>query len=152
MTTISRCKACLLVALASTAWLSPVLAQQSHPVPANTQTTLANLQTALRAEAKQLEASSGMRQGFQSFVSSHHLAPEAVRYSDYVLIRMYFEATRDAGLWNLRWAITDKPPNSDNIWRQWREVRRPSAVLPTATAECDEPSALFAFLVEHSGV
>lgn len=75
-----------------------------------------------------------------------------MRYSDYVLVRLYFESTRDAGLWNLHWAITDKPPNSDNIWPQWRSVVRPSATRPTATAECDELSALFAFLVERSGV
>ena len=115
-------------------------------------TTLADLQIALRARAKQLETSSGMQQGFQAFLSAHHLAPEAVRYSDYVLIRMYFEAARDAGLWNLRWAVTDKPPNSDNSWRQWQNVHRPSVVLPAATAECGELSALFASLVGRSGV
>jgi hypothetical protein len=93
-----------------------------------------------------------MRLGFQSFLSAHKLAPESVRYSDYVVVRLLFEATRDAGFWNLHWAITDQPPNSDRIWQQWRSVKRPSALESTATAECDELSALYAFLVERAGV
>jgi len=93
-----------------------------------------------------------MRLGFQTFVSTHKLAPESIGYSDYVVVRLLFEATRDAGFWNLHWAITDQPPNSDRIWQQWKNVKRPSALESTATAECDELSALYAFLVERSGV
>jgi hypothetical protein len=93
-----------------------------------------------------------MRQGFQAFTAAHHLSSQSIRYSDYVVIRLFFEATRDAGPWNLHWAITDKPPNSDNIWPQWKNVRSPSALMPTATAECDELSALYAFLVGRAGV
>jgi hypothetical protein len=93
-----------------------------------------------------------MRLGFQSFVSAHKLAPGSIRYSDYVVVRLLFEATRDAGFWNLHWAVTDQPPNSDRIWQQWRDVKRASAVESTATAECDELSALYAFLVERAGV
>ncbi|HKW32425.1 MAG TPA: hypothetical protein VJN92_05445 [Candidatus Acidoferrum sp.] len=93
-----------------------------------------------------------MRLGFKSFIAAHRLSPESIRYPDYVLIRLLFEATRDAGLWNVHWNITDQPPNSDNIWRQWRAVTKPSVWEPTATAECDELSALFSFLVEHTGV
>jgi hypothetical protein len=107
---------------------------------------------ALRQKTKALENTSGMRLGFQTFTAAQHLAPESIRYSDYVLVRMFFEATRDAGFWNLHWQITDQPPNSDRIWRQWRDVRRPSLTEPTAIAECDELSALFAFLVERAGV
>lgn len=93
-----------------------------------------------------------MRLGFQSFLAAHQLAPESIRYSDYVIVRLLFEATRDAGFWNLHWAITDQPPNSDRIWQQWKNVKRASALESTATAECDELSALYAFLVERSGV
>ena len=93
-----------------------------------------------------------MRQGFKSLAAAHHLSPGSLPYSDYVTIRLLFEATRDAGFWNLHWEITDQPPNSDNIWRQWKSVRRPSVLNPTATAECDELSALYAFLVERIGV
>ena len=106
----------------------------------------------LRGKAKTLENSSGMRVAFQNFLSAHKLQPGSISYSDFVLIRLLFEATRDAGLWNLHWAITDQPPNSDSIWRQWKVIHRPSVAAPTATAECDELSALYAFLVERAGV
>jgi hypothetical protein len=110
------------------------------------------LVSAIRQEANALENSSGMRSAFQSFLASHHFAPESIRYSDFVIIRLLYEATRDAGFWNMHWSITDQPPNSDRIWSQWKEVRRPSPTEPTATAECDELSALYAFLVERAGV
>jgi hypothetical protein len=106
----------------------------------------------VRTKAKALEGSSGMQQGFRAFTAEYKLQPNSVRYSDYVLIRMIFEASRDAGFWNLHWDITDQPPNSDRIWTQWKAIRTPSAQIPTATAECDELSALFSFLVERSGV
>src|SRR6266478_3910343 len=114
--------------------------------------SLGQLVSLLREKAKALEASSGMRLGFQSFTSAHKLAPGSIHYSDYVIVRLLFEATRDAGFWNLHWAITDQPPNSDRIWQQWKSVKRASALESTATAECDELSALYAFLVERSGV
>ena len=104
------------------------------------------------AKAQSVEASSGMRQGFNALTSAHHLSSDSVRYSDYVIVRLLYESTRDAGFWNLHSGITDKPPNSDNIWRQWKSVRRPSVLKPTATAECDELSALYAFLIERMGV
>jgi len=93
-----------------------------------------------------------MRLSFRTFVSARKLTPESINYSDYVVVRLLFEATRDAGFWNLHWAITDQPPNSDRIWQQWKNVERPSALESTATAECDELSALYAFLAERSGV
>jgi len=67
-----------------------------------------------------------MRQGFNALTSAHHLSSDSVRYSDYVVVRLLYESTRDAGFWNLHWEITDKPQNSDNILRQWKRVRRPS--------------------------
>jgi hypothetical protein len=44
------------------------------------------------------------------------------------------------------------PPNSDRVWNQWKGVKAVSPVTPTASAECDELSALYAFLVERAGV
>jgi len=108
--------------------------------------------TALRTEAKSLESSSGMRLGFESLTSTFRIPPDRVRYSDFVIVRLLFEATRDAGLWNLHWVITDRQPNSDEIWRQWQSARLPSPTIPTASAECDELSALFAFLVRRLGI
>jgi hypothetical protein len=88
--------------------------------------------------------------GFRSFTSTHKLPPKNIRFSDYVVVRLLFEPTRDAGFWNLHWAI-DQPPNSDRIWKQWQSGRA-SVVESTATAEGDELSALYAFLVERAGV
>ena len=124
----------------------------TSPRPSSRGVPLSQLIGDLRQKAKSFENASGMRLGFQSFTAAHHLAPTSVRYADFVLIRLFFEATRDAGLWNVHWNITDQPPNSDNIWRQWHAVSQPSFGEPTATAECDELSALFAFLVERAGV
>ncbi len=69
--------------------------------------SVGQLVSMVRGKAKALEGTSGMRLGFQSFLAAHELAPESIRYSDYVIVRLLFEATRDAGFWNLHWAITD---------------------------------------------
>ena len=92
-----------------------------------------------------------MRHAFDVFLSDH-LAPNSVPYSDFILVRTVFEATRDAGFWNMHWSVTDQPPDSDRVWSQWKTVEHPSLAAKTATAECDELSALFAFLLERAGV
>lgn len=139
----------IVIAAAASLFAADSRPAQSGSSPDTTEVQLVNL---VRVKAQALEDSSGMRLGFQSFTTNYKLAPTSVRYSDYVVVRLLFEATRDAGFWNLHWEITDMPPNSDNIWRQWQNMRKPSLVAPTATAECDELSALFAFLVERAGV
>jgi hypothetical protein len=120
--------------------------------PGNSSVNLGQLISQVRGKTKTLEGSAGMREGFRSFLSAHKLAPGSINYSDYVLVRLLFEGTRDAGFWNLHWAITDQPPNSDRIWQQWQSIKTPSVLASTATAECDELSALYAFLVERAGV
>ena len=114
--------------------------------------TVAHLLAEVRARAKTLENSSGMHQSFQSFTSAYKIAPASISYSDFVVVRLLYEATRDAGFWNMHWTITDMPPNSDRVWSQWKAVRTVSPLTPTASAECDELSALFSFLVERTGV
>ena len=57
-----------------------------------------------------------MRSSFQSFLSAYKIAPGSVSYSDFVIIRLLYEATRDAGFWNMHWTITNMPPNSDRVW------------------------------------
>ena len=106
----------------------------------------------MRAKSKSLESSSAQRRAYDSFLAAHKLAPASVSYSDFILVRIIFEATRDAGFWNMHWSVTDKPPNSDEVWRQWKSVTRPAFASKTATAECDELSALFAFLAERVGI
>jgi hypothetical protein len=113
---------------------------------------VARLVSGVRAKAKTLENSSGMRSSFQSFLSAYKIVPGSVSYSDFVIVRLLYEATRDAGFWNMHWTITNMPPNSDRVWSQWKSVKSVSRLDPTASAECDELSALFAFLVERAGV
>jgi len=118
----------------------------------NLDTTVAHLVGEVRSRAKALENSSGMHNSFQSFTSAYKIAPGTISYSDFVVVRLLYEATRDAGFWNMHWTITNMPPNSDRVWSQWKEVKIVSSLTPTASAECDELSALFAFLVERAGV
>jgi len=125
--------------------------ESTQPLPPN-QATFHQFVGRIQQKAKTLEGTSGVRAGFQKFMSSHQLPAESIPYSDYVVVRLLFEATRDAGYWNLHWAISDQPPNSDRIWEQWKSRTNPSPLVPTATAECDELSALYAFLVERAGV
>jgi len=115
-------------------------------------TSLGQLVGAVRGKSEALKGSAGMRQSFESFKSAYKLPDDAVRYEDFVVVRLLYEATRDAGFWNLHWTITDQPPNSDRVWKQWRTVEHPSPLRPTAIAECDELSALYAFLVRRAGV
>jgi len=114
--------------------------------------TLAQLISAVQGKARALENSPGMKSSFASFTSAFKLHPGTMTLSDYAVARVFFEAARDAGFWNLHWDITNLPPNSDNIWRQWRTLNMPSPSAPTATAECDELSALYAFLVGRAGI
>lgn len=93
-----------------------------------------------------------MRLSFQSFTSAYKIAPGSISYSDFVIVRLLYEAARDAGLWNMHWTITNMPPNSDRVWSQWKSAKSVSPITSTASAECDELSALYAFLVERAGV
>src|SRR5262249_23071829 len=106
----------------------------------------------VRAKAKSLENSSGMRASFHSFTTAYKITPSTISYSDFMIVRLLYEATRDAGFWNMHWTITNMPPNSDRVWSQWKEVKAVSLQTSTASAECDELSALFSFLVERAGV
>ena len=115
-------------------------------------TTVAQLVSEVRVRAKAIENSSGMRNSFQAFTSAYKIAPDSISYSDFVIVRLLYEATRDAGYWNMHWTITNMPPNSDQVWSQWKRVKIVSSLTPTASAECDELSALYAFLVERAGV
>jgi hypothetical protein len=146
----SLCACMIIQLLVPIATLSAQVQRPAQPGPSSAE--LVQLVSLIRDKAKALESSNGMRLGFRSFISAHKLAPESISYSDYSVVRLLFEATRDAGFWNLHWSITDQPPNSDRIWRQWQSIKNSSATTSTATAECDELSALFAFLVERAGV
>ena len=136
--------------------LVPSLAAAVDPKPPQhisaSEPTVARLVTEIRSRAKALESSSGMRDSFKSFTAAYKIDPATIHYSDFVIVRLLYEATRDAGFWNMHWTITNMPPNSDRVWSQWKSVRSVSPQIPTAEAECDELSALYAFLVESAGV
>jgi hypothetical protein len=90
------------------------------------------------------------------------LAPIAARHGldaasphlrrDFARLRTLFEATRDGGFWRLRWAITNEEPSSKRIWSQWATNDLSDMSDPSATAECDELSALTAFLAHELDV
>ncbi len=114
--------------------------------------TLGGLLAGLRETARALEPTAGMRRGHEALLRKNGLTAQGVPYGDFVAVRMLYEATRDAGLWNLQWRITNREPRSDEIWKQWQRIAAPTPLKPTATAECDELSALFAFLTHSLGV
>ena len=120
-----RCRRCIGALIVLIAATGIPCAAAPKPVPADSSastTNLAQFINAIRGRAKSLENSSGMRLGFRSFTSAYKIAPESISYSDYVVVRLLYEATRDAGFWNLHWTITNMPPNSDKVWSQWRGV------------------------------
>jgi hypothetical protein len=142
-------------ATALLACLAQGLHRQTHaaaPADQTETTTFAHLEATIQTKSDQLAATPGMRNSFAWFTSERGIAPQSIHYSDYVKVRMIFEATRDAGFWNMHWTITNEPPNSDHIWQQWKDDERPSFTAPTASAECDELSALFSFLTAREGV
>ncbi len=138
--------------------LTGVVAVRAASAEPPRQATLGQLVKAVRETARVQAETSGMRLAFKTFTAANGLSPDLISYSDFTVVRLLFESTRDAGLWNLQWTITNLEPNSDKIWQQWANgangagARTPSVSAPTALAECDELSALFAFLARQAGV
>lgn len=90
-------------------------------------------------------------------LAAHHaLDATAVDLTrDHRRLRALFEATRDGGFFRLRWAITNQEPSSARIWAQWAQAKTGASLATgpaSATAECDEISALTAFLAGRVGV
>jgi hypothetical protein len=113
----------------------------------------AELLDEMRKVAARLEAARAVRDGYARLREDYRLSEEELPLESYSRVRLVFEAARDGGLWGIRWAITDRMPWSDHIWKQWRSVDfsgDPPEV--TAIAECDELSAMFAFLARDLGV
>lgn len=87
-----------------------------------------------------------------AFFAAHRLDPTEARVRDYVRVRTLFEMTRDGGPWRVRWAITNQDATAKNVWAAWtRATPAVASSAPSATAECDEISALFAGLVRRTG-
>lgn len=108
----------------------------------------------LERVAVTMQDAPAVRADYEEFREAKGLPHSEALFRDYVRVKLAFEATRDGGWWHLHWDITNEKPNSDQIWRQWKRAA-PSddaAPRPTATAECDELSALFAFVARRLGV
>jgi hypothetical protein len=113
--------------------------------------TVGELFTAMSAQAEALGTSSILRKEYEALLARHRVQGDDALYLDFLKIRMAFEATRAGGWWGLEWQVTDREPQSDAIWPQWRALKVADGTdfpSTTAIAECDELSALFA-VVAH---
>jgi hypothetical protein len=91
-----------------------------------------------------------VRADFERLARDHGFRADAETLQQYLRVKLVFEAVREAGWWRIAWDVTDREPRSDAIWSAWR--RADASSLITATAECDESSALAAFLLNRLGV
>jgi hypothetical protein len=138
-----------LVLLGLIAITVPALAE---PFEGRERVPVADLFGELRVVAHELEQAATVRRDFEELAGAHRLARTEAIFRDYVRVRLAFEATRDGGLWDLRWTVTNREPRSDEIWAQWHAASVPGGDAPTASAECDELSALFAVVARALGV
>lgn len=108
----------------------------------------------IAAELPALAAAPAVREDWRRLRLRHDLPEDDALYADFVRVRLAFEATRAGGLWGLEWRITDREPRSDAVWAQWRTAKAIVDAPPstTATAECDELSALFAVVAHGLGL
>jgi hypothetical protein len=130
-------------------------AEVPDPFPGRRTVRVDELLAALAARVETTAAEPSMRADYAHFLATHALADERALYLDYVRVRLAFEATRAGGWWGLRWQVTDREPQSDAVWAQWRASSLADGkALPdtTAVAECDELSALFAVVAYGLGL
>jgi len=153
----------LCAALSARAFAPPSSAAEAQPAvgapsdqlwPDQATVSVAELYAALGGVADGMRDSAAVQADYERLVDTFDLEDTATLYADYVRVKLAFEATRDAGWWHLSWKITNKKPNSDEIWKQWGKPLALSAAapVPSAVAECDELSALFAFSARQMGV
>lgn len=135
------------------------------PFAGRERVSVEELLTSLEATVPDIAESPVVREDFARFLAARGLqarVDDEQLYLDYVRVRLAFEATRAGGLWGLAWDITNEQPNSEKIWAAWERLDAPPVPetlaeleqLPeiTAIAECDELSALFAFITQRIGL
>lgn len=126
------------------------------PFPGRTTVSVGELLEVLSQQVAVLAESPEVQRDYQQFLIDWRVPDDPEIYLDYVRVRLAFETTRAGGLWGVTWQITNELPQSDRVWAQWRalELADDATVLPevTAIAECDELSALFAFVVHRIGL
>lgn len=132
--------------------LAALLTLLLTPASASAETaTVRDLIDRLEQVARGVAESDATRADFDAFVDRRGLAADDALYRDFVRVKVAFEATRAGGLWDLRWTITDQEPRSDAVWERWHGLTAPGG-RGSAFAECDELSALFAFVARELGV
>lgn len=114
--------------------------------------TVDDLAAQIDTLADEIADSEDVRADYDALVESAGLIDSRELYRDYVRVKLAFEATRDGGWWDLSWDITNEQPNSEQIWKQWETAEVGDEPRPTAIAECDELSALFAFVARRLSV
>lgn len=132
----------------------PLPADPLPALPLGERVRVDALADALAAIADARDDDDDVRAQWRDLVASHGALDDDDGRREFVRVRLLFESLRDGGLWQLRWAITNREPRSDAIWSQWSSWRgdAPGPDDATATAECDELSALFAHLARRLGV
>ncbi len=126
--------------------------ESAPPLPAGDDVRVADLVIALEAVAVRLETMPTVQQDYAIWREAHGLTHRDALWHEYVRVRLVFECVRDGGLWQLRWAITNRAPRSDAIWAQWAKLPALDPDAASATAECDELSTLLAHLARRMGV
>jgi hypothetical protein len=144
--------ACLALVLPAARAAAPA---HVDPFPGRREVTVGELMQVLAAQVAPIARLPAVRRDYARLLAGRRLADDETLYLDYVRIRLAFEATRAGGLWGLQWQVTDQQPRSDRIWAQWQaRSLADGAALPetTAIAECDELSALFAYVARRLGL
>lgn len=109
-------------------------------------TTLAELTEALAEIADASLESPEVQADWEALKDALRIRDSPESRAEFARVRLAHELFRAGGLAGTRWTITDEPPRSDAIWAQWSEG------ATVADAECDELSALFAFMGRRMGV
>jgi hypothetical protein len=134
----------------------PVIRGNPEPVtlPAGKGTTVRDLANQLAGLADRTATADAVQRELELLAKREGLVVDQRLTRDFARVRLVFEMTRAGGPWGLHWAITDRQPTSRVIWAQWSRLDESAdlAKQPTAHAECDELSALTAFLARSLGV
>jgi len=83
--------------------------------------SLDTLLVELGKQSGKIAESGNMKKEFHEFTKRHNLKETPDLYEEYFRVKILCEATRDAGLWNIRWDTTNEEPRSDKIWSQWKK-------------------------------
>ena len=112
--------------------------------------SVVNFLDQLRQRIAPLYLAEHLRHEYALLANRHDLPETEADLRRYIRLRTLFESARAGGLWHLYWTVTNQEPTSKQIWRQWQSAR--PLERSTARAECDELSALLAFLCRKMAV